>query len=151
MRHIQRHTHTQTPDEMSCAVWKNCFFGGQGIIPKFIINFVAPRKPGEWIEALKKARSDIQSLFRSPRRCISREACLEYQAANPDFAHLKQDDETDSIAHVTCSRPSSHFRTCHISIFLGVEMTWDQITAVYELFVPVHASLLLCLDLPHRT
>ena len=28
---------------------------GQGIIPKFIINFVAPRKPGEWIECLKKA------------------------------------------------------------------------------------------------
>ena len=33
----------------------------------------------------------------------------------------------------------------HVSIFVGVEMRWDQITAVYELFVPVareFASLL---------
>lgn len=27
----------------------------KGIIPKWIINFVAPRKPGEWIDCLKKA------------------------------------------------------------------------------------------------
>jgi len=52
----------------------------KGIIPKFIINFVAPRKPGEWIECLKKA-------------------CLEYQAANPDFAHLKEDLEPYTKYH----------------------------------------------------
>lgn len=26
----------------------------EGIIPKWIINFVAPRKPGEWIDCLKR-------------------------------------------------------------------------------------------------
>eukprot|EP00930_Biecheleria_cincta_P026747 TRINITY_DN1880_c0_g2_i1.p1 TRINITY_DN1880_c0_g2~~TRINITY_DN1880_c0_g2_i1.p1 ORF type:complete len:746 (+),score=134.59 TRINITY_DN1880_c0_g2_i1:67-2238(+) len=43
----------------------------KGIIPKWIINYVAPRKPGEWIDALKKA-------------------CLDYQAANPDLSHLDE-------------------------------------------------------------
>jgi hypothetical protein len=43
----------------------------KGIIPKWIINFVAPRKPGEWIDALKKA-------------------CLDYQAANPNLEALDE-------------------------------------------------------------
>lgn len=44
----------------------------KGIIPKWIINFVAPRKPGEWIDALKKA-------------------CLDYQAAHPNLDHLDEE------------------------------------------------------------
>ena len=68
---------------------------GQGIIPKFIINFVAPRKPGEWIECLKKASEGhpIAVSMVAQNMHFPREACLEYQAANPDFAHLKEDDE----------------------------------------------------------
>ncbi|CAJ1371946.1 unnamed protein product [Effrenium voratum] len=44
----------------------------KGIIPKWIINFVAPRKPGEWIDCLKKA-------------------CLDYQANNPDYGMLQKE------------------------------------------------------------
>ncbi|CAK9022020.1 StAR-related lipid transfer protein 7 [Durusdinium trenchii] len=46
----------------------------KGIIPKWIINFVAPRKPGEWIDCLKRA-------------------CLEYQASNPDYESLLKELE----------------------------------------------------------
>ncbi|CAE7186479.1 BSL1 [Symbiodinium pilosum] len=46
----------------------------KGIIPKWMINFVAPRKPGEWIDCLKKA-------------------CLDYQAANPDYPALEEELE----------------------------------------------------------
>mmetsp|Transcript_15898 Transcript_15898/g.37567 ORF Transcript_15898/g.37567 Transcript_15898/m.37567 type:complete len:701 (-) Transcript_15898:208-2310(-) len=46
----------------------------KGIIPKWMINFVAPRKPGEWIDCLKKA-------------------CLDYQAANPNISQLEKDLE----------------------------------------------------------
>lgn len=52
----------------------------KGIIPKFIINFVAPRKPGEWIDALKKA-------------------CLDFQAGNPDYANLKKELEPYTKYH----------------------------------------------------
>lgn len=38
---------------MSCADVK-------GLIPKWIINHFAPRKPGEWIEGLRKAAVDFQ-------------------------------------------------------------------------------------------
>jgi hypothetical protein len=44
---------------MSCADIK-------GLIPKWIVNTFAPRKPGEWIESLKRA-------------------ALDYQKANPNF------------------------------------------------------------------
>jgi hypothetical protein len=44
---------------MSCADVK-------GMIPKWIISYFAPKKPGEWVDALKKA-------------------AIEYQRANPDF------------------------------------------------------------------
>ncbi|CAE7221232.1 Stard7 [Symbiodinium natans] len=46
----------------------------KGIIPKWMINFVAPRKPGEWIDCLKRA-------------------CLDYQAANPDYMTLEKEME----------------------------------------------------------
>ncbi|CAE7944286.1 Stard7 [Symbiodinium sp. KB8] len=46
----------------------------KGIIPKWMINFVAPRKPGEWIDSLKRA-------------------CLDYQNANPDYPKLEKDLE----------------------------------------------------------
>lgn len=38
----------------------------RGLIPKWIINYVAPRKPPEWVETLRKA-------------------CLDYQAQHPDY------------------------------------------------------------------
>ncbi|CAE8632021.1 unnamed protein product [Polarella glacialis] len=38
----------------------------KGLIPKWVINIVAPRKPGEWMNDLKKA-------------------CLDYQEANPTY------------------------------------------------------------------
>mmetsp|Transcript_36180 Transcript_36180/g.65645 ORF Transcript_36180/g.65645 Transcript_36180/m.65645 type:complete len:673 (+) Transcript_36180:71-2089(+) len=44
----------------------------KGIIPKWVINFVAPKKPGEWITDLKKA-------------------CLDYQAVHKDFSDLEQE------------------------------------------------------------
>eukprot|EP00931_Biecheleriopsis_adriatica_P062231 TRINITY_DN3747_c0_g1_i1.p1 TRINITY_DN3747_c0_g1~~TRINITY_DN3747_c0_g1_i1.p1 ORF type:complete len:701 (+),score=129.93 TRINITY_DN3747_c0_g1_i1:236-2338(+) len=43
----------------------------KGVIPKWIINWVAPKKPGEWIDCLKRA-------------------CLDYQASHPDTSALKQ-------------------------------------------------------------
>eukprot|EP00439_Symbiodinium_sp_Y106_P059820 s1754_g8.t1 len=46
----------------------------KGIIPKWMINFVAPRKPGEWVDCLKRA-------------------CLDYQNANPDYPELEKDLE----------------------------------------------------------
>ncbi|CAE7566349.1 Stard7 [Symbiodinium sp. CCMP2456] len=46
----------------------------KGIIPKWMINFVAPRKPGEWVDCLKRA-------------------CLDYQNANPDYPTLEKDLE----------------------------------------------------------
>ncbi|CAE7037003.1 Stard7 [Symbiodinium sp. CCMP2592] len=46
----------------------------KGIIPKWMINFVAPRKPGEWVDCLKRA-------------------CLDYQSANPDYPKLEKDLE----------------------------------------------------------
>jgi len=44
----------------------------KGMIPKWIINFVAPRKPGEWMQDLKKA-------------------CLDYQAANKGYKKKLQE------------------------------------------------------------
>eukprot|EP00927_Polykrikos_kofoidii_P050032 TRINITY_DN43993_c0_g1_i1.p1 TRINITY_DN43993_c0_g1~~TRINITY_DN43993_c0_g1_i1.p1 ORF type:complete len:807 (-),score=131.01 TRINITY_DN43993_c0_g1_i1:104-2491(-) len=33
----------------------------RGMIPKWVINYMAPRKPGEWMETLKKAATDYQA------------------------------------------------------------------------------------------
>merc|ERR1719350_1171832 len=38
----------------------------KGLIPKWIISYVAPRKPAEWVETLRKA-------------------CFEYQEKYPDY------------------------------------------------------------------
>merc|ERR1712032_831803 len=44
---------------MSCSDVK-------GLIPLWVINYLAPKKPAEWVETLRKA-------------------CLDYQKANPNF------------------------------------------------------------------
>merc|ERR1711972_221153 len=50
---------------MSCADIK-------GLVPKWVINYVAPRKPPEWVDSLQKA-------------------CMEYQKKNPDYEKKLQE------------------------------------------------------------
>lgn len=50
---------------MSCSDIK-------GLVPKWVISYMAPRKPGEWVESLRKA-------------------CVEYQQSNPDYVERLQE------------------------------------------------------------
>jgi len=59
---------------MSCSDVK-------GMIPKWIINFVAPRKPAEWMDALRKAATDYQ---------------VEHQGANEELAGLLERLKADN-------------------------------------------------------
>mmetsp|Transcript_132643 Transcript_132643/g.296643 ORF Transcript_132643/g.296643 Transcript_132643/m.296643 type:complete len:685 (+) Transcript_132643:96-2150(+) len=44
----------------------------KGMIPKWIVNMMAPKKPGEWVESLRKAAVDYQAKYPDCKK-----ACLE--------------------------------------------------------------------------
>merc|ERR1712137_415368 len=62
---------------MSCTDIK-CF------VPKFIINHLAPRKPAEWVESLRKAATDFQ------------ESCPNFEEMlGPELAQFQVDNPFD--------------------------------------------------------
>ena len=97
IRHIKRHAFP--PDEMwrhelQCRLEELLYKLGRASFPSSssISWHLASLENGS--NAWRRRVKGIQLLFPwLPKTCISREACLEYQAANPDFAHLKEDDD----------------------------------------------------------
>lgn len=55
----------------------------KGLIPKWIINFVAPRKPGEWVDGLARAALDFQTSHPNAAEWIKEK--LKKQAAEDDY------------------------------------------------------------------
>jgi len=53
----------------------------KGLIPKWIINAVAPKKPAEWVESLRKAAVDYQKSHPNYKEDL-KEALSEYQTEN---------------------------------------------------------------------
>jgi len=66
----------------------------KGLIPKWIINAVAPKKPAEWVESLRKAASDYQKAHPDYKKELE-EFCAAYQKDNP-FDYELQDTTTDT-------------------------------------------------------
>jgi len=54
----------------------------KGLIPKWIINAVAPKKPAEWVESLKKAAVDYQKAHPNFKQEL-KETLNEYNTENP--------------------------------------------------------------------
>merc|ERR1712151_357552 len=72
----------------------------KGMIPKWIINILAPRKPGEWIDSLIKAAKEYQ---RDHPNCKDelKESASRFDVDNPfDFEFEKQDGCVDDPDYV---------------------------------------------------
>jgi len=61
---------------MSCSDVK-------GMIPKWIINMLAPKKPGEWTESLRKAALEHQTLYPNRREEVAARLRGEFAEENP--------------------------------------------------------------------
>jgi len=61
---------------MSCSDVK-------GMIPKWIINMMAPKKPGEWTESLRKAALEHQERYPNRAQEVARRLQDEFTQENP--------------------------------------------------------------------
>eukprot|EP00421_Protoceratium_reticulatum_P015033 CAMPEP_0168393906 /NCGR_PEP_ID=MMETSP0228-20121227/19257_1 /TAXON_ID=133427 /ORGANISM="Protoceratium reticulatum, Strain CCCM 535 (=CCMP 1889)" /LENGTH=661 /DNA_ID=CAMNT_0008407297 /DNA_START=64 /DNA_END=2049 /DNA_ORIENTATION=- len=76
----------------------------KGMIPKWIINYLAPKKPGEWMDALRKAAVEFQETNPGRKEELMRH--LQKFSTNTPF-----DYELESTAeHTSISRGSSERR-----------------------------------------
>jgi len=71
----------------------------KGLIPKWIINATAPRKPAEWVETLRKAALEYQDAHPTYRSDL-KEELAKYRQENPYDFEMVQEEISDE-AHPT--------------------------------------------------
>lgn len=141
------HSHQTKCDDTSCnAVWKNYFISWAGHHSQVHHQFRGTS------QAWRMDRMLEEGEWRASNCCFH--GCPKHAFPGRHASNIKLPTQTLHTWRRTMTWWNSQIKWYmshhahmfhHVSIFVGVEMRWDQITAVYELFVPVareFASLL---------
>lgn len=81
----------------------------KGLIPKWIVNFLAPKKPGEWVEALKKACQDYQDSNPGSHEHLNKElerfkgdSPWDFEDTSPSaYGNSSEDDAQAPASHLS--------------------------------------------------